>query len=140
LETGKALTEAWQGGGRNIMTTTHQPGDEQTSQSPLFQRDLATGDLGAILAWSDNGDEAAGAWLCEKYRPLIMHIASRKFPGLETRQEIADESLRRALSTVGTDHRDGSAAGLFARVALEVCCERALAQGAALSDEVAKAD
>jgi hypothetical protein len=120
------------------MTTTPPSGDEQTAQPSAFKWDSATGDLGAIVAWIERGDEEAGAWLCEKYRPLIVHIASRRFAGLEARQEIADESLRRALATVGIDHRKGSAAGLFARIALEVCCERALAETAASSGAAAK--
>jgi hypothetical protein len=121
------------------MTTTPQTGDEQVSPRTAFQTHRAASDAAAILAWNESGDEAAGAWLCEKYRPLIVHIASRRFSALEARQEIADESLRRALAAVGTDHRGGSAAGLFARVAHQVCCERALAQNAALGGDLAKA-
>jgi hypothetical protein len=115
-----ALKEGAHGGGM----ITRAPGDAKKLQSPENAR-LAITDLVAVTAWVETNDEAAGAWLCQKYRPLILHIAGRQFRSLEERANIADESLRRALERVTRDLPMGSVANLFARVAVQVCFERA---------------
>jgi hypothetical protein len=88
------------------------------------QAKLAITDATAASAWCESSDEAAGAWLCEKYRPLILHIAAREFRRQEICQEVADETLRRALALMSDDDAVGSLARWFARIALQVCSER----------------
>jgi hypothetical protein len=85
---------------------------------------LSITDATAVFAWCEMGDEAAGAWLCEKYRPLILHIAGRQFRTQDERQNVADETLRRALATMAEGPSTRSLASWFARVALQVCGER----------------
>jgi hypothetical protein len=89
---------------------------------------LSITDATAIFAWCETGDEAAGAWLCEKYRPLILHIAGRQFPAQDARQDVADETLRRGLAAMGEGATTRSVTSWFAQIALQVCGERARAE------------
>lgn len=84
---------------------------------------LAITDATAALAWAETADESAGAWLCAKYRPLVLHIAARHFGGWQAQQEIADETLKQALRVIAAESpaRPGMC---FSRIAVQICRER----------------
>jgi hypothetical protein len=91
--------------------------------SALKVTKLAITDATALYAWRESADTAAGAWLCEKYRPLILHMVSRQFASGDVRQEMADETLRRALSAPLEDLSPRQFTMFVAQIAIQVCGE-----------------
>jgi hypothetical protein len=93
-------------------------------QAPAEPRPkLAITDSMALFALREGGDVAACAWLCQKYRPLVAHVARRAFAAAPMPDEVVDECLQRAIALLKNDPPVISAAGVFARTALQVSCE-----------------
>ena len=96
---------------------------------------LAITDAMALYALREGSDIAATAWLCQKYRPLVAHVARRSFRASPLPDEVVERSLERAIALLKNDPPAISAAGVFARAALQVACEwtRSDATGANLA-------
>jgi hypothetical protein len=84
---------------------------------------LAITDAMALYALREGSEVAVSAWLCHKYRPLVAHAARRAFKGLPMPDEVIEQSLERAIAILKNDPPAISAAGVFARAALQVSCE-----------------
>ena len=101
------------------MTVSNDPDHEAAKARPK----LAITDAMALYALREGSDIAASAWLCQKYRPLVAHVARRGFRGIPMPDEVVELSLERAIALLKSDPPAISAAGLFARAALQVSCE-----------------
>lgn len=97
---------------------------------PTLQEHTNTGkiaitDATAVYAWCETRDDAAALWLCEKYRPLVMHLVSREVRNRSEHAAIVEVALREALSEMDAEVTNCRVGGWFARIALEVCrCNR----------------
>jgi hypothetical protein len=94
-----------------------------TKPTPAAQKLLIT-DAQAILAWADRMDEAAGRWLCEKYRPLSIVLAARYLASPIERETVADASLQEALIILAGEPFVTSAARCIAQVTIRTCTAR----------------
>ena len=101
------------------MTVPHVS-DQQTEKA---RPKLAITDTMALYALREGSDLAATAWLCQKYRPLVAHVARRSFRASPLPDEVVEQSLERAIALLKNDPPAISAAGVFARAALQVACE-----------------
>jgi len=91
-----------------------------TKPTPTAQKLLIT-DAQAIMAWADRMDEAAGRWLCEKYRPLSIALAAQYLASPIERAMVADASLREALIILAGEPFATSAARCVAQITIRTC-------------------
>lgn len=86
---------------------------------------IAITDATAVFAWCETQDEAAGLWLCEKYRPLVTHAVARETRDFALRAYLVDEALRVGLSEMDAQITISRVGAWFARIALQVCQQAA---------------
>ena len=97
--------------------------NESDHEAAKTRSNLSVTDAMALFVLREGSEVAASAWLCQKYRPLVAHVARRAFKGLPMPDEVIEQSLERAIAILKNDPPAISAAGVFARVALQVSCE-----------------
>lgn len=79
-------------------------------------------DASAIRAWLEKSDEAAAAWLFEKYLPLVMHVCSRKLPRTWTPDAI-QKTMSHAFQSLREFDSERSFSSWIASIASHVCVE-----------------
>ena len=97
--------------------------NEEVSHEEDLRVDFGITDAVAVPAWSEKHDQAAGEWLCAKYRPLITWILVRQLGEHANLKEMVEDALRRGLTELCSKESVRSAAGYFGQAAMRVCME-----------------
>lgn len=92
-----------------------------TLQAQSNEGKIAITDATAVFAWCETQDEAAGLWLCEKYRPLVAHVVARETRDIALRAYLVEEALRLGLANIDAHISVSRVGAWFARIALQVC-------------------
>jgi len=98
-----------------------EPNDQSNDEPALPPFGIT--DAVAVAAWIEKHDQAAGEWLCAKYRPLITWILVRQLGDHAKLKEMVEDALRRGLTELCSKESVRSAAGYFGQAAMDVCME-----------------
>ena len=81
-------------------------------------------DRSAIRAWLQVGDEAAAAWLFEKYKPLVQHICARRLPRPWIAEDAAADTMSRAFQSLPQFAQERSFSAWVGTIAVRVCTDK----------------
>lgn len=86
--------------------------------------DLVHTDCSAVCAWLEAGDEAAAAWLFEKYVPLVRHICSRSLPRPWIAEDAIADTMSRAFQSLPQFDLARSLSAWISTIASRVCTDK----------------